>query len=201
MADQRRMRRLLNAPSAESIAEITTHEAMQAAIDRRAAVAWERGHLMQDCGRAIAVFPISPITFDALFNGPSGYRAQYYLSTSEGAAFNRMLVMALLKAAERAYDPDRVPQTWPIVQASLDGCWSKLWIFNDTDAFTSAPPGELRPRRRAERHPTGIALCAPLPSNPAIELKGTWLSNDGYHQTQDPLKFDRDVRLHERGHA
>jgi hypothetical protein len=35
-------------------------------------------------------------TFDALFNGRSGYRAQYYLSCIEGIAFNATLVGALL---------------------------------------------------------------------------------------------------------
>jgi hypothetical protein len=58
------------------------------------------------CGRAIASFTLNAETFDALFNGRSGYRAQYYLSCQEGSNFNAMLIGALLKplraACERA---------------------------------------------------------------------------------------------------
>ncbi len=201
MSDRRRMFRLLYAPEPESLVTAVAKEAMEAAASGSASLNWQAGDLMQDCSRAIAVFPIDRTTFDAFFNGRSGYRAQYYLSLQEGVAFNRMLVIALLQAACEAYQSASLQQDWPTVRKSLDGPWSKVWICDDTKAFNSAPHGELRPVRWAERDPDHIALCAPLPELTAIDFKGTWLSSVDNELRQDPLKSSRDSDLHERGHA
>ena len=47
-------------------------------------------------GRVNATIPVSQVLFDQLFNGRSGYRAQYCLSVKEGRQYNRAIVDALV---------------------------------------------------------------------------------------------------------
>jgi hypothetical protein len=56
-----------------------------------------------DLSRLRAQIPISEIIFDQLFNGRSGYRAQYYLSPSDGRIFNRAIVDSLIPVVKQAY--------------------------------------------------------------------------------------------------
>jgi hypothetical protein len=39
-------------------------------------------------------------------------------------------------------------------------------------------PAEFLPRRWAVNYPESIGLPAPLPKQPAVDVKGTWLSDD-----------------------
>jgi hypothetical protein len=148
----------------------------------------------------LAIIPLCRDTFDALFNGRSGYRAQYYLSPAEGARFNGMLMKVLLEPIRRIYefDPRR---TWDSVKRSIRGPWSKVWVHGDSEPFTDALDGEFCPRRWAERANQSIWLRAPLPMLPAIDIKGSWISDLDGHYEQDPDKADRDDCIWERGFA
>src|SRR4051794_25010991 len=83
MRDRCRAAQLLEPPRGENLIEIVAREALTAQEER-----WCEGKDMHGCSRAIASFPLSLPTFEALFNGCSGYRAQYYLSCIEGIVFN-----------------------------------------------------------------------------------------------------------------
>ena len=122
------MRRLTAAPRAEDLLAKVAQEAMGAAED--CAIEWEPGkQTMLGCHRASAPIRLFPETFDALMNGRSGYRAQYYLSTEEGAHFNAELVRALIPAMKTFRQPlDIEPAN---VLRSLEGPWSKIWVYRD----------------------------------------------------------------------
>src|SRR5205814_8045501 len=98
----------------------------------------------------MASFPLEVETFDTLFNGRSGYRAQYYLSCIEGIAFNAALVGALLPvlhiACERTSPDELLASRW-----SFGGPESKVWVLGDNAHFVAARDGEFSPRRWTER--------------------------------------------------
>jgi hypothetical protein len=201
MKDRHRAAKLAGPPSTESILSLVVQEASDETLGLRR-VTWEGGTLMKGCSRAKVFFPLSPDTFDALFNGRSGYRAQYYLSIQEGVRFNRILIDALRDAVRSAYCLHPLEQSESLILHSFDGPWSKAWIYEDRDAFQNAPQGELLPRRWVESNPDCIGLCAPLPLVTAVELKGTWVSDIDHGYKQDcEYKGDRDQRLHETGHV
>jgi hypothetical protein len=187
-------------PKPDDLIAVIEREAMGAALSGKGSWEWQDGTSMLGCGRALVVIPICRDTFDALFNGRSGYRAQYYLSPVEGARFNGMLVKALLEPIERIYDlhPYR---SWDCVKRSIEGPWSKVWVYGDSGPFADSPDGEFRPRRWAERADQSIWLRAPLPAFSAIDVKGTWISDVDGHYEQDPDKADRADCLWERGFA
>jgi hypothetical protein len=205
MPEERR-NRLLDPPSPGELLLTVHREAMEATPEGRGLIEWQLGRDdgdMVGCGRAIVVLPLRPATFDALFNGRSGYRAQYYLSCAEGADFNRQLVLSLIEPARIVYRSKPLQEPWTLLQHSLQGPWSKIWVHGDAKPFEDAPTDEFRPGRWVERdHSVSAWLRAPLPDRPAIDLKGTWVSAATNEYRQDAVwKGDRDCRLHERGHA
>jgi hypothetical protein len=138
MEKRGRAARLLNPPSGEDLIITVAAEALEAAIQGRSSWSWQDGDLMAGCGRAIASFPLNPDTFDALFNGRSGYRAQYYLSCQEGIAFNAMLISALLRPLSIACE--RAPAgKIDVSQYSFEGSHSKIWVLGDSAPFCAAP--------------------------------------------------------------
>src|SRR5262245_22746151 len=86
MRDQTRRERLMAAPDPVSLVAMVAKAAENAAMTRRASLTCETGEEMRGCHRAIMIFPGGRDLFDWLFNGHSGYRAQYYLSCDEGRA-------------------------------------------------------------------------------------------------------------------
>lgn len=200
MRDRDRALRLLNPPLPEELIEATAREALELIEHPRALWEWEPGKQMKGCFRAHAVIPIRTATFDALFNGRSGYRAQYYLSQNEGRQYNACLVNALVPAIRQIYDRRPRPPGWSDLRHSLAGPWSKVWVFGDSDPFADAADGEFLPRRWVGRAPT-IWIRAPQPDDPALDVKGTWVfSQDGTYK-QDPDKKDRDHQIWLAAHA
>lgn len=197
MRDQSRMHRLNSAPEPEALIISVADQAKRWGSSGH--VSWDPGkNGMVGHRRAKAVLPLTAETFDALINGRSGYRAQYYLSCLEGAAFNLSLVAALLPALEAALegDEDQGAKRW-----SLCGPWSKIWVYGDSAPFMEAPAGEFQPRRWIQESPASVWLRAPLPAEPAIDIKGTWISDPGGRHKLDPDKADRDCCLHDKGFA
>ena len=204
MVDRARASRLSNPPMPEDLLAAVATEAVDA-VDADADgldMLWQPGDNMLGCSRAIAVFPIQRDTFDALFNGRSGYRAQYHLSCQEGAAFNRLMVASLMTAAQQLCKLRPLPQSLDLILRSFEGPWSKVWIWRDREAFQNALRHELNPYRWAKNNPASMGLCAPLPNEPAVEFKGTWLRDHNQEYVQDVTwKGDRDCRLHNIGHV
>src|SRR5262249_15620110 len=114
----------------------------------------------------------------------------------------RMFVGELLEPARIVYESSlRRPHNWNLVRHSLKGPWSKIWVYGDGVPFQQAPEGELRPWRWVRNDSLSIGLRAPLPQVTAIDFKGTWVSDVDQAYRQDPLKLDRDERLHAKGFA
>jgi hypothetical protein len=197
--DRDRAARLLDPPSGEELISAVAAQALEAAIQGRSSWSWQHGKVMAGCGRAIGSFPLYADTFDALFNGRSGYRAQYYLSCQEGIEFNARLISALQKplrlACERA-PTDLVAS----LQHSFEGPYSKIWVLCDGGPFCGAPKDEFKPRSWFERNPASMGLRAPFPDLPGIEIKGSWMNNSDHHYQEDTTwKGDRHRRLAETG--
>ncbi|MGB8304940.1 MAG: hypothetical protein WCE36_13820, partial [Pseudolabrys sp.] len=73
------------------------------------------------------------------------------------------------------------------------GPHSKVWVYGDQSAaFVDAPKGEFAPRQWAQHQTCSVFLRAPLPEHPAIDLKGTWLSDSDRSYQLDLNKADRD---------
>jgi hypothetical protein len=142
-------------------------------------------------------------TCDVLFNGRSGYRAQYDLSCEEGNHFNRLLVEALTKAAQHVRTLRPLTQDWDLVSRSFDGPWSKIWVHDDRTHFNAAIHAGwmLRPPSWVKNsHCETVGLSAPLPKVLKVNLKGTWVTDrDHQHRLDAEWKSDRCLRLHERG--
>ena len=200
MRDRVRAQRLLRAMRPEDLIDHVAHEAMDDKLSVGATWRWQSGTGMIGCGRAIVVIPVTEETFDDLINGRCGYRAQYYLSVEVGRQFNDTLVTALCTAAKQIYERDPKPPRWEIVERSIRGPYSKLWVYGDSAPFKEAPKGEFLPRRWAPRAHT-VWLTAPRPQRPAIDLKGTWLDDNDRSHKLDLTKADRDQVLHEGGGA
>jgi hypothetical protein len=201
MLDRSRAARLMAPPSGEDLINIAATQARKAALQGQAYWRWQDGREMAGCGRAIASFPLDAESFDNLFNGRSGYRAQYYLSCIEGIAFNAALVGALLTSLSIACE-STFPDQLPASRWSFEGPESKAWVLGDSAPFIAAREGEFSPRRWVDRSLAPSPwLRAPRPDKPGIEVKGSWVSNlDGKYRT-DPDKADRHYTMHERGHA
>lgn len=201
MHDRDRAWRLLNPPPAEDLIATIAREAMEHARHPQSFWECEPGKDMKDCSRAHAVVPLRPEMFDALFNGRSGYRAQYHLSEEEGREYNALLVGALIPAIQRIYDHRTGRPDWSELKHSLAGPWSKIWVFGDSGPFKDAADGDFLPRRWADRAARSVWIRAPLPADPALDVKGTWVSSLDHLYKQDPCKADRDHQIWLAGHA
>jgi len=199
MRDRARAQRLLRKISPGDIIDQVASEAIDPQLTRAASWRWQKGTDMAGRSRAIVVIPLTRDTYDDLFNGRCGYRAQYYRSVTEGKHFNRLVVEALCEAAKRIFERHPNEPGWSIVERSLMGEHSKVWPYGDkSEAFVDAPRGEFAPRRWADRDHS-VFLRAPLPQRPALDLKGTWLADEDRSCQADPTKADRHETLHETG--
>ena len=203
MRDRARAARLLASPEPEIILTTVAKEASAAVATGNGHWCWQDGEEMLGCGRAIFVLPLlTSGTYDFLFNGRSGYRAQYYLSCEEGEHFDALLVEVLLGSARSIFERDTKGHWWDDVCRSLRGAWSKIWVTGkNSEPFQDAREGELRPPRWVANVPHDtFGLRAPLPPVLDFDLKGTWISNADKSEQQDKeFKDDRSFRLHTRG--
>jgi hypothetical protein len=202
MRDESRRARLLNPPSPEELITIVAREAMEAALARRFDVRCQDGDNMKGCARARAAIPLCVPTFDLLFNGRSGYRAQYYLSESEGIEFNRLITTALCETARVAHDATPDARGWTFVEKSLQGSWTKIWVHGDRKPICGVDPNEFRPARWARDYPYVIWVRAPLPDAPALDLIGSWVEDETGSIRQDIVwKGDRAKRIYDQAGA
>lgn len=178
--DPARRQRLLNPPPGDDLLTHLLDEASQAACGGRVRLSWQQSDEATSYFRAIALLPVSECTFDQLFNGLSGYRAQHYLSPEEGVIFNRKILDGLVPAIRAAYERNplnNVPFDW--VEHSLRAPHPRRWVDS----------GAARGRR------------VPLPDHSTIDVKGAFIrpgTNDMY---VDELKLERPCDLHRGGYT
>lgn len=151
--------------------------------------------------RAVAQFRISADLFDLLFNGPTGYRAQYYLSESQGDAANRLLTRGLSSIIAGLPQSCSTSSNLCVVNASLDGPWTKIWPRNHL--FIEAPCNELRARRWVSNciSRSSQGLKAPFDQDGIVELKGTFTDPTDGKYWLDPCKEHRSKDIHLKGHS
>lgn len=94
--------RLVYVPQPKDLLERVIKEAALAAQSGSIRLEWHPSRERAEYFRLVAQIPVTEITFDQLFNGRSGYRAQYYLSPEEGVLYNRDIINGLVSVLESA---------------------------------------------------------------------------------------------------
>lgn len=197
-----RRQRLIDIPSSVDLVRLVSTEAMSAAKSAMLRPCLRQAEDRPGYFRAEVQVPLPEELFDQLFNGRSGYRANYYLSPQQGAAFNRAMVTsitpAILEACTTAgFDPEDVEFT----RLSLHGQYSKIWIVGDGQAFL-ASPAALIPERWAsywQGKDSSLGLRLPLPSIPQLDVKGTFIHPATKDAWVYEAKLHRDDDIHRTG--
>lgn len=165
-----------------------------------------------DLVRFEAVLDVGCKGYDAFFNSPVGYRAQYCLGVEFGLKQNRQLIDLLTDACLASLslmpDPDLPPR---LAQASLAGQDSKIWIRDEdlpaTDEIhidyfpwvakaRAAFSGSMTDQ--AARANATAGVLAPLHTR--LELKGAWVSDSGV-EWRDPTKANRAYEIRDYGYT
>ena len=141
-----------------------------------------------------------PETGDMLFNGPFGYRAQYWRGAGEGLAANAALVAALsprlLGALETCTDPklSRID-----VCAAIGAASAKFWIRESLSLVR--PTEDLAVVRWADNAHKGIELARlglMAPEITKFEVKGALIDPFG-HEVVPAEKIRRHYQIHHYG--
>jgi hypothetical protein len=190
--------RLLDVPATWDLLRTVVAESNAAALAGRLPVRWQESTDRPGFYRVVAQVPLAEATFDQFFNGRSGYRAQYYLSPEEGIIFNRELVVGLTSAMQAAHGQfPRLPD-WHLVETSIRAPHSKVWVFDDQQAFDAAEENTLNPPRwvMSER---SRGRRVPLPSHLMIDIKGAFIRPGTGDIWVDDFKLDRACDLFRYG--
>ena len=160
---------------------------------------WEspRDTALSGCERASFRLRVTPTVYDAFFNSPVGYRAQFALGANAGYRGNvktlDALEPALLKFVQvRGQTNDRV--VW-----SLRGPDAKIWI---DESEVQEQMGHSEPQILYEpwqsQSEDGAGLLAPL--GELLEVKGAWVDATG-HFRPNPKKAGRAEDIHRVGYS
>jgi hypothetical protein len=160
--------------------------------------------------RAVFRLRVAGPAYDAFFNSPVGYRAQYSVGVEQGEQCNRELIAALTPQC-LAFAEGQAPSYFSdrLIAASLGGQAAKIWI-DETDlnglegthitfqpwvakaaAATGGTWADMAARSKAES-----GILAPVGAH--LELKGAWIMPDG-SECRDPAKEGRSREIHEYG--
>ena len=164
------------------------------------------------CSRAFFKVHLPEPDYDAFFNAPAGYRAQYAIGVEDGEARNRELLKALepmcLETANRTAHDDL---TAPLVAASLRATDAKLWIPESDlrglsgvhieyppwlDKLAAESSGTMADQ--AARAAASAGVLAPIGT--VLEIKGGWIAPDGI-ECRDPAKANRSKEIHDYGYS
>ena len=140
-------------------------------------------------------------TGDAFFNGPWGYRAQYWIHPSRGLAANRELITGLtpklLAAADVAAAPDLAKLD---LCASLAASSAKFWVRESFTLLTE-PTADLAVDRWTQEANRGVELARlglVAPEQTKFELKGALLDAHG-NEVVPARKIKRHLDIHNFG--
>lgn len=151
--------------------------------------------------RIAVVFSVSHATFDAFYNSPVGYRAQFLIDPDHGQAANARLIAQLAGefALQWPIDPLLEPMTPANIMHSLCCPSAKIWIHEDhlgsrvgglldVDKWRAAAASGVHKARLGLEAPTGFTL----------ELKGAFVDSHGNEYVPDN-KRRRRFELHDWG--
>lgn len=166
--------------------------------------------LWQGNSRAFFRVRVTASDYDAFFNSPNGYRAQYCLSTENGAEQNRRLIQAItpmcLEYSKKHEQQDFLTEK---ILVSLRGIDAKAWITEsdlpDADEVhinygpwvakaEASKKGGIADQ--AARASALVGVLAPVGTH--IEIKGAWLTRQG-NEWRDPRKAFRDQEIRDYG--
>lgn len=164
------------------------------------------------CSRAFFRIRVRECDYDAFFNSPVGYRAQYCIALEHGQKQNRRLIEAVTPRClefQRQYKLGEFPEA--MVLASLRGSDAKVWI-NDADlpdvdeVHIDYPPWVVKARAaasgtladQAARASAASGVLAPEGTH--IEVKGAWITPNG-EECRDPSKAHRAQEIRDYGYA
>ena len=143
---------------------------------------------LKGCTRASYVLKVPALIYDAFFNSPNGYRAQYAHSVARGLAANRLL-LSLLESRLLAFEQvERAVATGQIsasrVRDSLRAVDAKLWIVEDeqTMRHVNGLGNEILYSVWASSR---IGHGQRAPQGVLIDIKGGWLDATGREQRDD----------------
>jgi hypothetical protein len=142
-----------------------------------------------------------PSTGDALFNGPWGYRAQYWSSAEGGLSANSRLLAALAPKLLAAISPDDPRLARTNVCTSLRAVSAKIWI-REGSGIAEAPI-ELNVDRWVDAWREGVELARmglTAPSHEKFEIKGAWLDAYG-NEVVPSRKVGRHFDIHHYGYS
>lgn len=161
-------------------------------------------------GRVFFLLSVTEQAYDAFFNSPNGYRAQYCLGDGYGSEQNKRLMRSLSQVC-LAYSEKWPQQTFPYrrVVASLNGVGAKVWITesdipNVDEVHINYEPWVQKARcastgttaDRAARASAGVGVLAPVGT--LLEIKGGWVSQD-CNEWLDPKKVHRSEEIRDYG--
>lgn len=164
----------------------------------------------QGAARALFQLQVQTETYDAFFNAPHGYRAQYCVEPSIGTTQNRRLIVALRNACLNFRQTQGKPSVVEShVSASLNASRAKIWVtesdFPDVDEIHINYAPWVSKWERSNRGYTqdqaaraGAALGVLAPIGRILEIKGGWINSDGT-EWFDPRKARRAEEIRDYG--
>lgn len=163
------------------------------------------------CHRAFFKVHLPGRDYDAFFNAPAGYRAQYAIGVENGEAKNRELLKVLERTCLEASRTEQDDFAASLVAASLRATDAKLWIQESDLGGLSGVHIEYRPwldklvaesrgtmADQAARAAASAGVVAPIGT--VLEIKGGWIAPDGI-ECRDPAKANRSQEIHDYGYS
>lgn len=179
-----------------SLDEIIGHLQMAEIV----AFAWEpfQSDRLKGCHRVSFLLQVSPDMYDAFFNSPVGYRAQYAVGVVTGEAGNRALLRKFEpRLLEFTHEKNLVSETR--VKASLQAADAKVWIYEpEVEAQLGREDTQILYAPWQQASTDGVGLLAPIGTK--LEVKGGWVDDHG-KERRDPFKANRSEEIHSVGYT
>lgn len=196
-----RRERLYASDCYEVLLEKLLEEALVVGVKR------EWAHQQRVYRRVVLTLKVEPVDLDLFYNSPSGYRAQYYLSTEIGARANRYAIDKLSAVLHvKAAHIKKRGLNWEWAKQSLMNNDAKLWPhqglwlyrarLNDrnlvVDRWVNTKSENEEERRKG-------AIWSTLTPNDEslLVFKGGFISPDG--EPFGTFKPSRSLNIHELG--
>jgi len=156
---------------------------------------------LTDCFQPVFTLEL-PHTGDALFNGPFGYRAQYWISPTQGLAANCLLLQSLTPRLLEALDLNSDPYLERIdIRTSLAAASAKIWIADEDRVLDGNSDLDVDRWVREARKGVQLAkwgISAPLVTR--FEVKGALLDHAG-NEVVPARKIRRHFDIHRFGYS
>lgn len=157
---------------------------------------------LTDCMQPVFDFEL-PDTGDRLFNGPFGYRAQYWIGPDHGLAANALLMQFLASKLLGAVNVSADPRLSSFdVCASIHATSAKFWI-QEIPSWLAQPSEDLAVERWVEAARRGVNLAHwGICAMPVIkfQVKGALLDPYG-NEVVPARKIRRHYDIHHYGYS